>query len=65
MPGDKCLLFIRGTAPFYSKKYNIKKHPNYKHLAESSKDNAFSVETYLDTKLKTKSTDLVHVFSHV
>ena len=30
MPGDKCILQLRGLPPFLSPKYDLKKHPNYK-----------------------------------
>ena len=29
MPGDRCILQLRGLPPFYSKKYDLKQHPNY------------------------------------
>ena len=29
MPGDKCILQLRGLPPFLSPKYDLKKHPNY------------------------------------
>ena len=30
MPGDKCILQLRGLPPFFSPKYDLKQHPNYK-----------------------------------
>ena len=45
MPGDKCILQLRGLPPFYSKKYDLKQHPNYKYTAEADKQkNAFSLD---------------------
>ena len=41
MPGDKCILQLRGLRPFFSPKYDLKKHPNYRHTAEADKKNAF------------------------
>jgi len=35
MPGNKCILQLRGVRPFLSPKYDLKKHPNYKHTAEA------------------------------
>lgn len=29
MPRNRCLLMISGVVPFYSYKYDLKKHPNY------------------------------------
>ena len=43
MPGDKCILQLRGLPPFYSPKYDLKKHPNYKYTAEADKRNAFDL----------------------
>lgn len=40
----KCILIISGCPPFKSKKYNIKKHPNYNQLADYSDDNYFEFE---------------------
>ena len=37
MPGDKCILQLRGLPPFLSPKYDLKKHPNYKYTAEFDK----------------------------
>ena len=42
MPGDRCILQLRGLPPFYSPKYDLKQHPNYKYTAEADKKkNAF------------------------
>ena len=46
MPGDKCILKLRGLPPFFSPKYDLKKHPNYKYTAEfDKKKNAFHLES--------------------
>ena len=46
MPGDKCILQLRGLPPFLSAKYDLKKHPNYKYTAEfDKKKNAFRLES--------------------
>ena len=37
MPGDKCILQLRGLPPFLSPKYDLKKHSNYKYTAEFDK----------------------------
>ena len=43
MPGDRCILQLRGLRPFYSPKYDLKKHPNYGQTAEADKKrNAFA-----------------------
>ena len=46
MPGDRCILQLRGLPPFYSKKYDLKQHPNYKYTAEADKvKNAFDLNS--------------------
>ncbi|MNC57813.1 hypothetical protein D3C75_1074990 [compost metagenome] len=41
MPDDKCILFVRGGSPFYSDKYKLETHPNYKLLYEANEKNYF------------------------
>lgn len=43
MPRNWCLLIISGVAPFYSRKYNLKDHPNY-HLVEAEGGKPFDYE---------------------
>ena len=47
MDGGKCILQVRGVRPFFSDKYNITKHPNYKYLSDFDKKNAFDMEKEL------------------
>lgn len=44
MPPDDCVLFVKASYPFYGKKYNIEKHPNYKFLEDFDKKNAFDID---------------------
>jgi len=62
MDGAKCILQLRGVRPFYSNKYDITQHPNYKHLSDADPKNAFSIESFLSTKLKVKPTDRFTTF---
>ena len=51
MPGDRCILQLRGLPPFYSKKYDLKQHPNYKYTAEAGKQkNAFSLDKLINRR---------------
>lgn len=51
MPGDRCILQLRGLPPFYSKKYDLKRHPNYKYTAEADKQkNAFSLDKLINRR---------------
>jgi type IV secretion system protein VirD4 len=62
MPGDKCVLQLRGLRPFLSPKFDLKKHPNYKYTAEADKRNAFDPAELVSTKLKIKPDDLFTVY---
>lgn len=50
MDGGKCILQVRGVRPFFSDKYDIEKHPNYKYLADADKKNEFDIERYMKRK---------------
>jgi len=52
MDGGKCILQLRGVRPFLSNKYDITKHPNYRHTEDADSRNAFDMEKYLNRKLK-------------
>ena len=48
MPGDRCILQLRGLPPFYSRKYDLKQHPHFKHTAEADKKNAFDLDRLIN-----------------
>ena len=51
MPGDRCILQLRGLPPFYSPKYDLKQHPNYKYTAEADKvKNAFDLDRLINRR---------------
>ncbi|MCK4041891.1 type IV secretory system conjugative DNA transfer family protein [Streptococcus suis] len=52
MDGGKCILEIRGARPFFSDKFDITKHKNYKLLSDYNEKNAFDIEKYLKRKDK-------------
>lgn len=62
MDGGKCILQLRGVRPFFSKKFDITKHPRYKYLADHDKKNTFNIERYLSTRLKVKPEDAFEVY---
>ena len=43
MPGSWCILQLQGVHPFYSRKYDITKHPMYPLLADADEGNRFEV----------------------
>ena len=51
MPGDRCILQLRGLPPFYSPKYDLKKHPNYKYTAEADKRHAFDLGRLISRRM--------------
>lgn len=58
MPGDRCILQLRGLRPFYSPKYDLKKHPNYKQTAEADKKrNAFDPTRLVNRRIKRLNPD--------
>ncbi len=61
MDGDRCILEFRGVRPFFSKKYDITKHPRYRELSDFDKRNAFDVERYLKRKnrFRIKEDDMI------
>ena len=61
MDGGKCILQIRGVKPFFSDKYDITKHPNYKYLSDYDKKNEFDIEKFVGTKAHLKPNDTVEV----
>ena len=62
MDGGKCILQVRGVRPFFSNKYDICKHKNYKYLSDYDKKNIFDIEKYLSTNLILKPEDEVELY---
>ncbi|WP_225229544.1 VirD4-like conjugal transfer protein, CD1115 family [Paenibacillus gallinarum] len=48
MPDKNCILFIRGLRPFYSEKFKLESHPNYKLLFEANKNHLFDSSMGVD-----------------
>ena len=61
LDGGKCILQLRGVRPFKSDKYDLTQHPNYKLTAGADKKNTFSIEAFLDHRLKLKPSDKYEV----
>lgn len=61
LDGGKCILQLRGVRPFKSDKYDLTQHPNYKLTADADKKNTFSIEAFLDHRLKLKPGDKYEV----
>jgi type IV secretion system protein VirD4 len=61
MDGNKCILQLRGLRPFFSPKYDLRKHPNFKHTGEADKKNTFDAAKLISTKLTVAPGDLFTV----
>lgn len=64
MPGDKCILQLRGLPPFYSPKYDLKKHLNYRYTAEADKKkNAFDLDRLINRRRRPGPDELCEVYA--
>lgn len=65
MDGGMCVFQLRGVRPFFSRKYDITKHPRYKQLADYDKRNEFDIQKYLNTMLKLRANDSFEVYDNL
>lgn len=69
MPGNKCILQLRGVRPFYSDKYELPTHPLYAQTARADPRNRFNVKAYIRQRnkepgqMKLKETDEYEVIT--
>ena len=61
MDGGKCILQVRGVRPFFSNKYDICKHKNYRFLADENEKNRYKVEKELNPQYTPKPEEEVEV----
>ena len=63
MPGDKCILQLRGLPPFFSRKYDLKQHPNYRYPAEADKTkNAFDLDKLINRRRRPGLNEVCEVY---
>ena len=63
MPGDKCILQLRGLPPFFSKKYDLKQHPHYRYTAEADKTkNAFDLDKLINRRRRPGLNEVCEVY---
>lgn len=62
MDGGKCILQVQGVRPFFSDKFDITKHPQYKYLLDSSKKNYFDIAKFLSHRLTVKPDDVFECY---
>lgn len=57
MPNSDCILMIRGLKPFYGKKYDYPKHPNYKHTGDANDEFLYDVSAKFNNYKKKEEND--------
>ena len=57
MDGGKCILQVQGVRPFFSDKFDITRHPQYKYLSDFDPKNRFDVKKCLARRLTVKPQD--------
>ena len=57
MDGGKCIMQLRGVRPFFSNKFDITKHKQYKLLSDYDEKNALDIEKYVKNLCKAKVRD--------
>ena len=67
MDGEMCILQIRGCHPFFSRKFDIESHENYKLLSDYDQKNVFTIEDYMKRmneprKIKLSASTTVDVY---
>ena len=50
MDGGKCIMQLRGVRPFFSNKFDITKHKQYRLLSDYDEKNAFHIEKYVKNR---------------
>lgn len=49
MSDQDCLVMVKGIMPFFDKKYDLEKHPNYKYTGDASDDLLFDIAAEIRT----------------
>ena len=62
MPSSRCILQVQGVRPFYSRKYDLTRHPMYRHTADANPKYTLDVKGYLAHRLKVKPEDEFEVY---
>lgn len=62
MPSSRCIVQVQGVRPFYSKKYDLTKHPKCKYTADANPKYLFDVKAYLQHRLKVKPDDAFEIY---
>jgi len=66
MDGEKCIFMLRDVRPFFSEKYDLTKHPNYKYTADTDPKNVFDMEQYMKKqRAVVKPTDSFEAYEQI
>lgn len=57
MDGGKCIMQLRGVRPFFSNKFDITKHKQYRYLSDFDDKNALDIEKYVKNLCKARVRD--------
>ena len=57
MDGGKCIMQLRGVRPFFSNKFDITKHKQYRLLSDYDPKNAFDIEKYVKNLCRARVKD--------
>ena len=55
MDGGKCIMQLRGVRPFFSNKFDITKHKQYRLLSDFDEKNALDIEKICEEPVQSKS----------
>ena len=64
MDGSKCILQLRGVRPFFSDKYDVTKHKNYKYLSDDNPKLTFDVSKHINRKLKVDPSEKYEIYEY-
>ena len=62
MPSSRCILQVQGVRPFYSRKYDLTRHPMYRYTADASSRYRLDVKAYLSHRLTVKPEEQFEVY---
>lgn len=62
MPSSRCIMQLQGVRPFYSKKYDLTKHPMYRWTADANPKYTLNVKQYLSRRLRLQPEDTYEVY---
>ena len=62
MPSSRCILQVQGVRPFYSRKYDLTRHPMYRYTADADSRYRLDVKAYLSHRLTVKPEEQFEVY---